>query len=354
MAKVTTKAIAVRLAALVVGIALSAGIAEWGLREAGIVASWAENNGQNHLSPFRTDFGSSFALRSGQPGTRFSFRQSEFDFEVNLNRHGVRDVDHPLPPADDEVRIAFLGDSFTMGQGAEFADSFPQQLGRLLAQSSPHSIRVVQAGVAGSDPVFALELLERSILAEEPRWVVLTLNSSDVEDVIVRGGRDRFADDGQLRGGRAPWWEPAFNASHLVRTIAMKGLGFNWYLMREAEMRRAQDVAVEEIRRTVLAMADLGVERGYRLVVVVHPFAYDVSRRDAAPASEFAPIYPSLQDANVVVIDLFEFFRESIEPDAIHEYFWPLDQHCTAAGYRLFAEGVYGALLQVEGFPDSI
>ena len=86
----------------------------------------------------------------------------------------------------------------------------------------------MNAGVSGSDPVYYIELLRRKLLKYHPDLVLTTINRSDIDDVIWRGGFDRFAPDGQLKERRFPWWTWLFDRSRLVRAFVLEVLHYDW------------------------------------------------------------------------------------------------------------------------------
>lgn len=56
---------------------------------------------------------------------------------VQINRLGFADEDHPLQKTEGAVRIAFLGDSFTVAAQVDFKDSFVQVAGTALRTAAP-------------------------------------------------------------------------------------------------------------------------------------------------------------------------------------------------------------------------
>jgi len=73
--------------------------------------------------------------------------------------------------------IVAFGDSLTAGHGAPSGQSYPDDLGRLLAQSGC-PFRVVNAGVSGDTSTDGLARLP-AVLARHPRWVVLEFGGND-------------------------------------------------------------------------------------------------------------------------------------------------------------------------------
>jgi lysophospholipase L1-like esterase len=104
-------------------------------------------------------------------------------YRIDTNSLGFRDAtvrDVPLKSATH--RILLIGDSFTEGIGMEFADSFAGMLVQA-ANGDPHTIEVLNAGVASYSPVIYFQkikhLIEIGLQFDE---VVVLPDISDIRD----------------------------------------------------------------------------------------------------------------------------------------------------------------------------
>ena len=319
--------------------------AEIALRYLCTVCTWTEHNGGGYVSPYQEPpHNAWYHLRA--TNTTSSYNQPEFDYELRTNSLGIRDVEHPTDKPPGELRIIGLGDSFTEGQGARYEDSYLQVLQRNLnsKQDRVH-VRVVVGGVAGSDPFYCYRLLKDKLLQFQPDVVTLTINQSDVMDVITRGGNERFRDDGTVQFAEPPGDEWIFARSHLYRVFLMVVLGHDWFGLSPSEHATKRAEAVEKMQSIVGEFQKLGSENDFRLLVILHPDVFELTT--ASYAFDADALKKHFAENAVDYVDLLEYFRERVGPDreSQESLYWKKDFHLNEAGYRLFAEGVEECLL---------
>ena len=321
------------LALAIGGLVVALGAGEAVVRASGNVASWMEKNGFAYVRQ-ATRFE---RLLVRPPNAVLAIQQAEFAFQIRTNREGLRDVDHPLEKESGELRIAVLGDSFTEGQGAAFEESFPQLLGRQLqADHLDRRVTILQAGSAGSDPVFETNLLEDRLLAYDPDWILLVLNASDPVDIRQRGGFDR-----DTVGMPPPRWEWLYARSHLARFMMIHGLGFDWIGLSPAESAQRGNAIVPTIREAARRIETLaGPDR--RLVIVSHPNREELQEGKNSP--EHARMLEALVADGHESIDVLPWLVTALPVEERTSIYWPADGHFTPAGYRLFAEAVHAKL----------
>ena len=103
---------------------------------------------------------------------------------VATNRWGFRDVDYPTTAKPPGVhRIAFIGDSVTLGMGVVPEETFVARVGAVAAAAG-HDAQTLNFGVDGYNAIQIRELLEAKVLAFQPDQVVyvLCLNDFDFTD----------------------------------------------------------------------------------------------------------------------------------------------------------------------------
>lgn len=335
-----------QLVMIAIGLPAIFVVGELGFRATGKYRSWLEENGLPFASPYDWQVREPWLLVY-RPNAPLVQRQTEFTFEDTTNSLGLRDLEHPVAKGADEYRIVGLGDSFTMGEGARLEDTYLKVLERRLA-SRAKRVTVLSGGVEGSDPVASYQLLARRLVKYRPDLVLVTINGSDVYDVIARGGLDdRFDAQGAPARGRAPWFDGLFARSRVVRAVAISVFEYDWYLLRPRRREERAREAVVELERAIDAIRDLGKREGFETLVVVHPFHYQLQGDHA----ELEPLVQRLRERAIPWIDLFPWFREHVPEARVAEFFWPIDRHCTAKGYELMALGIERELDRVPGFP---
>jgi lysophospholipase L1-like esterase len=107
---------------------------------------------------------------------------------IATNRYGFRDVDYPTPdkPAGTH-RIAFVGDSVTLGMGVPAERTFVARVGSL-AREAGLRVETLNFGVDGYNTLQIRELLTAKVLAFDPDQVVyvMCLNDFDFSDASGR------------------------------------------------------------------------------------------------------------------------------------------------------------------------
>jgi hypothetical protein len=99
-------------------------------------------------------------------------KKSEFKYEHRYNSLGLRNDEIKTPKPANEYRILGLGDSFTEGIGAPQDSSWLPLLQNILQQkTSQYKINCINAGHAGSDPVFDYQLLKKNYIFFNRIWL---------------------------------------------------------------------------------------------------------------------------------------------------------------------------------------
>ncbi len=202
-------------------------------------------------------------------------------FSHNYNSLSLRD-DEKQPAPDDSLKLVIgMGDSFTEGIGTAQDSTWIKFFERDINACSTNKIRTLNAGVSGSDPYFEYVLLEKLLRQYQPHTVVVAINTSDIDDVIIKGGTERFLPDGRLQFRKPPVWEPLYATSFIFRAAMHTAFDLDWTLltMKEKEMRKAE--AIDSIGDCIKRFHELGKQKGFKLVVVFHP------REDEIKTGEF-------------------------------------------------------------------
>jgi lysophospholipase L1-like esterase len=107
--------------------------------------------------------------------------------EHTTNRDGFRGSDFSISKAAGTLRIAFLGDSFTFGEGVRFEDTYPEVVARELRNKlgPGRTVESYNFGVGGYNTRQALNALRRWVLLCAPDVVVLGFVINDAEEPLV-------------------------------------------------------------------------------------------------------------------------------------------------------------------------
>ena len=126
----------------------------------------------------------------------------EFVVPVQINRNGLRDVEHAYAKPPGTFRILVLGDSFVEAMHVPLEATFPRLLEADLNTDGKARIEVIAAGVSGYGTAGELLLYEQEGQRYQPDLVVLAFypgndvknNSPTLEDTL----QPDYAEDGSL------------------------------------------------------------------------------------------------------------------------------------------------------------
>jgi lysophospholipase L1-like esterase len=281
------------------------------------------------------------------PNSQFTHSRSEFAHPRTTNSLGLAEREIPFEKSSNEYRIVAVGDSYTEGVGADYTDSWVKVLERRLAAARPdRTFAAFNAGISGSDPWFEYMLLKEKLVTYRPDLVLMAINASDMGDGIIRGGPERFLPDGTTRSRPTPSWEWLYGASFLFRHVIHDVLGYNTMFVRDSEWVAEQRKAGDQLVAACAAAAKLGYDRGFPIVVVLHPNIREASighyERNFASVVQEIKALPGLE-----VVDVLEYWTANgiLAREGVSTLYWSLDGHNTPKGYASFGEAVATGLL---------
>jgi hypothetical protein len=256
------------------------------------------------------------------------------DFRV-VYRCGEEGFRAPLEPraGGEELRVVFVGDSFTFGVGVEAAETFPERL----AELHPGA-RVFNYGMAGYGVDQMWRALARFGLPRRPHMVVALFVADDLS---------RSLTSYRYRQG---WMaKPTFMLAG-DRLIARDEHNGPPKLWRWLEQR----VWILELGRR--ASAKVGLERGFGNRFELNVAIFDAMHADCEgigarlvavhlpqrgawnPLPAFAR---ALEERGILVLDLGR-----LSPEDPGELFFPRDPHIDAGGHRFVAEALSTFLVE--------
>ncbi len=169
-----------------------------------------------------------------------------------------------------------IGDSFTEGIGTTSDSTYPVLLEKHL-QNEWSQPEVLNAGVSGSDPFFQWLLFKKLEKQFAIKNVVFLLNTTDMSEVVTRGGLERFRPNGTVRYSPLPWWERLYGISFVSRLIIHNILGYNYNLMAENQQEKAYQLAAKKIgilfENKIIPYCK---EHSINVVIAIHPLKDEV------------------------------------------------------------------------------
>lgn len=280
------------------------------------------------------------------PGTSYTIPRAEFAFPRVTNSLGLSEREVPQEKAANELRLLALGDSYTEGVGTPYEGTWLKAVERHAAAALPaRQVTSFNGGVSGSDPWYGLVLLEDKLLPYRADVVFVAINASDVNDVIIRGGRERFGADGITRPRPTPWWEWIYGVSFMARHVVHDVLGYNSLFIKESRWQDARREAGAQLLQAVRAYQTLAARGGFRLVVVIHPDKREASR--ARYERGFAAFVAEVKALpGIEVVDVLDRWSTSgvLTANSAASLYWPIDGHNTPEGYAAFGRAVADAV----------
>ena len=258
------------------------------------------------------------------------------------NNEGFRDTFFAIPKSG--IRIMMLGDSYTMGVGADNDSSFPKQLSYLLPDTLNSKAQVWNCGVYGSDPLCEFMLFKDKLLRYSPDMAIVVINFSDIQDVTVRGGFERFRPDGTVLYHQGPWFEPLYARSFLVRRVIHDVFHYDRLYLTPSQAETRKLEAYSNLKSAIDSFSDICRDKHIKLLFVFHPTEGDIDRGDTYLVM---PLINYCAEKKLPYVDIKqELYRQGIDSSNVHYLFWPEDRHCTNKGYSYFAHSIYKKVIE--------
>lgn len=325
----------VRLAAMAVISVITVLLLEIMLRTLGFYKTYTEKMDGEYVSYYGRQMSTWFW--GHQPYDSILDNKPEYVYHSKANNYGFPGRDFDTLQDKHVLKALVLGDSFAQGMGAPPDSSWPALLqGLLNSDTSSMHYSTYDCGVAGSDPFFECILLREKLLHLHPDLVVMSINYSDVNDCITRGGFERFHADGTTQFAPGPWFEPLYQRVHLIRMLVHFVLRYDFSLLSPAQHEQRSQAALQQLAACADSTQRICTAHGARFLVVLHPYLdpYDryLQRQSLLPG-----MVPMLRQKGIRVVNLFDDFRKVVSVSNYQTYSWPRDMHYTSRGYDLFA-----------------
>jgi lysophospholipase L1-like esterase len=268
-------------------------------------------------------------LRVHEANSRRRYHKPEFNYEHRYNELGLRDRSFAGPRDPNRFRVLAFGDSFTEGVGTPQDSTWPRLLEQQLTTSHPElQPEVLNLACSGSDLVFEWRKWQEWGPDLQPDLVIVALNRSDLQDLIIRGGKDRFGEGGKLHYQPAPLWEYIYSWSYIARSLLHGPGGRNHLLKTSLRMTWGRDTAKDIIWNLLQEWQEDCEQRGIEMLTIVHP------TRDEFRKDWMELLFQQKEVVGVANL-LPEMKNTGLPIDAL---FWETDGHFRPEGYTLFAK----------------
>ena len=311
---------------------------ELALRQFGIYSTHGERNGVARYVPEYKFENRDSWYYTYSPNSKINYQKTEFDHVREINSLGIPEKEIPFAKEEGEFRILALGDSFTEGDGASYEDTWIKKVEvALVNKIGDRKITTINAGVGGNDVVYEYRMLLDKLDDYQPDAIIVCVNNSDLDDLQIRGGDDRFQADGTVRIMEPISWEWLYGISYTVR-LAIHASGYSLRLNREKLSPEQARILIKEKVLQMKAFADAAQAE---FLTVVHPTMVDLEK-DSYHDPQMDSLVHSLAHAKIPFLDLRpRFFALGYGQErSLHEIYWPVNHHFNPKGYQLFSEYV--------------
>ncbi len=262
------------------------------------------------------------------------------------NSLGLTGPDPAIEKDSNAYRIIAFGDSFTEGWGTTEDSSWVNVFKGLVDDEIPDKqVEAINAGVAGSDPLFGYIFLKTEMLNYNPDLVLVTINYSDEGDVMLRGGLERFLPDGTTQYTDAPKWERLYAVSYSFRWLIRKMVAMDDLLIPDAEREQRREKAIEDLDEGLQALEVLSEQSNIPIALVFHPMFNEIFMLEYE--SDFQRLIDEFRSRNkVIVVDAMPHFRDSLglTEETVYGYYLDGDYHHNGKGYRELAKAIFNSL----------
>jgi hypothetical protein len=282
----------------------------------------------------------------------------EFEFDYAHNSLGFRDSEHALAKPAGSFRIVAVGDSFTYGAAAPFAQTYLVRLEAMLnARGAPHPpVEIVKLGISRYFPESERLVLEHYGLKYSPDLIVVGFVPNDVMDTAL--GIDAIQTDaaGRLRTRESKELGSVgmflFEHSHVFRIVLSRYVASR--LQRGAPIRREEIYRAggfhekdwRRIEEEFGRMRDAANRAGAKLAIIYIPMLEAWAPHHAYPSDRLA-IWSAANGA--YFIDTLPPLRAASLAGA--SVYYVRDGHCTPEGYAIIARTVAAELSRLKLVP---
>jgi hypothetical protein len=267
---------------------------------------------------------------TNKPNTSRVKKEQEWQYYNQYNEFGNREKRVSYYTNDTStIKIVCLGDSFTEGDGAPYDSSWVRQFERRLRANNKNKYSIYNAGACGSDVFYNHRILCDKLLAIRPSIVIECLNSTDVSDVIWRGGAERFNADGTVSGKVGPSWELLYKYSHLFRAGMAILYKHNENLIHETDLMAKEKNAASLIVNQIEKTAAFCSKQHIKYYLLLHPIPDELKRGSKQPVELIKQLR-----CKSYATSLFHTLEQFYSVNSLEKDYWIANKHYNSSGYK--------------------
>ncbi|MFH1799905.1 MAG: SGNH/GDSL hydrolase family protein [Candidatus Omnitrophota bacterium] len=284
---------------------------------------------------------------------------NKIDHRTNLL--GFRGKEFQFDKPERVFRMAFLGDSFTFGEGVKFEDTYPEQVAGLLTREyAPRGITFesYNFGVGGYNTAQELFLLNNIVLEAQPDLIVLGFTLNDAEpklftfDPVTRVQKKRPREGLTLEGEserRPPqtFWFRSRLIQWVWQTLSRQKSSkktVNYY----RDLYRPGAPAWEETKTSLRQLLRVCESRRIHCYVICFPLLHQLNSE--YPFKNIHALIRSevLAEPSPFIhfLDLYDSFKGKKDTALwVH----PTDQHPNEIGHAIAAQALFESISKTPG-----
>lgn len=235
---------------------------------------------------------------------------------IETNEHGFRDVSHSLEKPADRSRIAFSGDSVTLGIGVDAEDTFVRLFDREVnVRGLSERVETLSFAVDGYNAIQILELIRKKVTAFSPDTIVYVMCMNDFDFDRSFGRKIKY------------FKKPESFFMRTIEYVYLKYSGVDFY---EYYFEKNRDAVLAEILSVKGKLDEQNID--FRVAIV------PVFRSDSQSGGYSTPglhdtLTATLRSNRIRVIDLLGMLE-----DGKHPVDFARDElHLNQAGHRVVA-----------------
>jgi hypothetical protein len=317
---------------------------EVGLRLTGVFKVYSEKLGREYTTYY--DYWHEGHYKILPPNQEINYRQNEISATFKTNSFGMRNPRIEINPPDSVIRILCLGDSYTEGDGASSGMEYPRQLETLLnSRNDLLAFEVLNGGRNGSDVLYAEKILTKEFYKLSPNIVILCINETDIDDIIQRGGLERFKNTGITRYKSSPSYHDLYKKYHVFRFYIHMFLGKDYLFLKKKERIKETEKALKIISNSIDRLKEFCEDRDIQLLTIIHPTPHSKVSKKSNNQKKFIQEYCDNNRLRPLVLqnnvnDICYSLLDTLSKLPYTEYAWPINGHFNDFGYKIMSEEI--------------
>ena len=250
--------------------------------------------------------------------------------QFDTNSKGLRDREFSYEKPPGRLRIMMLGDSFTVGWGAKFDETFPKRIERMYADRGIQA-EAINTGVGNYNTIQEVEYYLREGYKYNPDIVVLNFTFNDAEPVPVSSPPPtilRICYSCIFVEGRI---------DSVLRELFVKRDWADYYLGLYGDDGQAKGWL--DAKAYIAKLAAFTKAHGTKLLIASMPELHDVQHYRLQRITDL--VHEAADENDVPFVDLLSYVQGVPSPEL---WVTPPDPHPNGLAHKLFAVGIFDAL----------